>query len=96
MFVKPLDLHSSPKQGSFPSPGTIPEHAHRYKLTIVLMDCPHEPAVHFPAGDGNVGLGWDASKKGGSHLANSLEVKWGQQWPSPAVFAPGDMRSKKA
>ncbi len=56
------------------------------------MDSPHEPAVRFPAGDGNVGLGRNASKKGGNHLASSLEVKRGQQRPSPPVFAPWEFR----
>jgi hypothetical protein len=55
------------------------------------VDSQHEPAVRFPAGDGNVGLGRDASKKGGNHLASSLEVKRGLQRPSPPVFAPWEV-----
>jgi hypothetical protein len=55
------------------------------------VDSPHEPAVRFPAGNGNGGLGRDASKKGGNHLASSLEVKQGQQRPFPPVFAPWEV-----
>jgi hypothetical protein len=55
------------------------------------VDSPHEPAVRIPAGDANVGLGRDAAKKGGNHLASSLEVKRGQQRPSAAVCAPWEV-----
>jgi hypothetical protein len=54
----------------------------------MFVDSPHEPAVRFPTGNGNVGLGPDASKKGGNHLESSLEVKRGQQRPSPPLFTP--------
>ena len=48
--------------------------------------------MRFPARNGNVGLWRDASKKGGNHLASSLEVKRGQQRPSPPLFAPWVVR----
>ena len=50
------------------------------------------PAMHLPAGSGDVRLGRDASKKGGNHLASSLGVKRGQQQPSPSVCALWEVR----
>jgi hypothetical protein len=57
-----------------------------------LREHPHAPAVGFSARGGEIGRGQDASKKGGDHLASSLEVKRGQQRPSPPLFAPWEVR----
>jgi hypothetical protein len=61
----------------------------------MFVDSPHEPAVRFPVSGGNIELGRDASKKGGNHLASSLEVKRGQQRPSPPLCAPWEIRVRR-
>jgi hypothetical protein len=59
------------------------------------VDSPHEPAVRFLVWGVNVGLGRDASKKDGNHLASSLGVKRGQQRPSPSVCALWEVRMRR-